>query len=253
MPKAKPTDFTEETRVLDGEAVKEERLEPVEVLGNEIPALDFDTVVHHLRRNNYDVTVSPNGESLDAEGEAGTKYLDVSALNDDAVQVEFKIDIDEAEARKGEEIENPEGYVDKVYGQVIDELVEREKKIERASENYVRNVLEEDKPVEKLENEFGFYGDTAGEVIDSYFGDTRPSDLFMNYAVHFELHPGETVDNERRNLEGKMPLHYAEKDWNSENDRNRLYLQRYLSKVLEKAGEELELSDDLKSYWQGLQ
>ena len=251
MPKARSTDFTEEFRMLDGEGVKEERLEPVEVSGNEIPALDFDTVVHHLRRNGYEVDVSPNGGSLDAEGARGTKHMDVSSLKDDAVQVEFSIDIEEAEEIRGEEIDNPEAYVEHVYGQIVDELVEREKKIERASENYVSNIFEYDNPVEQLESDFRKHGDDAEEVIDSYFGDMRPSELGLTYAMHFELHPGETVDNERRNLDGKMPLHDALNDEDAE-DRDRLYFQRYLRKVLEKADEREEISDELREYWPDL-
>jgi hypothetical protein len=237
--------------MLDGEGVKEERLEPVEASGNEIPALDFDTVVHHLRRNGYEVDVSPNGGSLDAEGARGTKHMDVSSLQDDAVQVEFSIDIEEAEEIRGEEIDDPEAYVEHVYGQIVDELVEREKKIERASENYVSNLFEYDNPVERLESDFQKHGDDAEEVIDSYFGDMRPSELGLTYAIHFEMHSGETVDNERRNLDGKMPLHDALKDEDTE-DRNRLYFQRYLRKVLEKADEREEISDELREYWPDL-
>ncbi|QKQ98944.1 hypothetical protein GKQ38_05530 [Candidatus Nanohaloarchaea archaeon] len=251
MPKARSVDFTEEFQMLNGEGVKEERLDPVEVSGNEIPALDFDTTVHHLRRNNYDVDVSPNGGSLDAEGQTGTKHLDISSLNDGAVQVKFSIDIEEAERRRDEEIEDPEAYVEKVYGQIVDELVEREEKIERASENYVSNLFEYDNPVEQLESDFKKHGDSAEEVIDSYFGDMRPSELGLTYAVHFELHPGETVDNERRNLDGKMPLYDALNDEDAE-DRDRLYFQRYLGKVLEKADERAEISDELREYWQDL-
>ena len=79
----------------------------------------------------------------------------------------------------------------------------------------------------------------------------RPSELGLTYAIHFELHSGETVDNERRNLDGKMPLHDALKDEDTE-DRNRLYFQRYLRKVLEKADEREEISDELREYWPDL-
>lgn len=252
MPQARSTDFTEEFRMLDGEGIKEERLEPVTASGNEIPALDFDTVVHHLRRNGYDVEVSPNGGSLDAEGARGTKHMDVSSLQDDAAQVEFSIDIEEAEEIRGEEIEDPEAYVEHVYGQIVDEMVEREKKIERASENYVSSLFEYENPVDRLESDFKKHGDDAEEVIDSYFGDMRPSELGLTYAMHFELHPGETIDNERRNLDGKMPLHDALKDSDKE-DRDRLYFQRYLGKVLEKADEKEDISDELRQYWSELE
>lgn len=239
--------------MLEGEGlgVKRERMNPVTASGSEIPPLDFDTVVHHLRRNGYDVTVSPNGGSLDAEGKTGTKHLDISSLEDDAVQIEFSMDIAEAERRREERIDRPEAYVEKVYGQIIDELVEREKKLERPSENYVSNLFEYSNPVERLESDFQKHGENAEEVIDSYFGDMRPSELGLNYAVHFELHSGETIDNERRNLEGKMPLHDALTSADAE-DRNRLYFQRYLEKVLEKADERQDISDELREYWQDL-
>jgi len=252
MPKARSTDFKEEFRLLDGKAVKEERLDPVEASGNKVPALDFDTFVHHLRRNGYDVQVSPNGGSLDAEGSKDTKEFDVSALEDDAVQVKFSIDIEEAESRRGQEIDNPEAYTDKVYSQIIDELVERERKIERASENYVSRIIDSDDPVKRLESDFSKHGEDGGEVVESYFGDMRPSELGLSYAVHFELHPGETVDNERRNLEGKMPLHYALKN-SDDKERNAVYFERYLGRVLEKADEEVGLSGELREYWQDLQ
>lgn len=253
MPKARSTDFTEEFRMLDGKGIKEERLEPVTASGNEIPALDFDTVVHHLRRNGYDVDVSPNGGSLDAAGEEeDTKYFDVSLLQDNAVQVQFSIDIEEAERRREERIDSPEAYVEHVYGQIVDEMVEREKKLERASENYVSKLFEHEDPVAQLESDFRKHGDTAKEVIDSYFGDMRPSELAMSYAVQFELHDGETIDNERRNLPGKKPLHDAFKD-DGLRDRNSLYFQRYLGKVLEKADEREDISDELRQYWSELE
>lgn len=251
MPEAKPVDFTEEFSMLDGEGVKEERLEPLEVLDNEIPALEFDTTVQHLRRNGYDVDVSPNGGSLDVEGQTGTKSLDISSLNDGAVQIEFSIDIDEAERRRGEEIEDPEAYVEKVYDQIVGELVDREKKLERAAENYVSGVFETGDPIEKLESDFRKHGDSPDEIVESYFGDMRPSELALNYAVHFELHPGETIENERRNLAGKTPLHYALKN-SRDRERNSLYLERYLDKVLQKADERGEISEELRDYWSDL-
>ncbi|MFB6145427.1 MAG: hypothetical protein ABEJ99_02885 [Candidatus Nanohaloarchaea archaeon] len=256
MPQAKPVDFGEEFDILDGKGTKEVRLEPVEVLGNEIPALDFDTTIQHLDRNGYHVEVHPNGGSADVEAWTDIKEFDISALRDDAVQVRFSMDMDEVNRRRMERgydpVDNPETYVGKVYDQIVGELVEREKKLERASENYVDSIFEsDDDPVERLEAEFRRLGDKSHDIVERYTGDMRMSDLIMNYAVHFELHPGETIDNERRNLEGKMPLHYALKD-DSLEDRNNLYLERYLEKVLEKAGEREELSPALKGYWQDL-
>lgn len=247
MPLARSTDFTEEFSLTDRKAIKEERMEPVEVLGEEIPPLDFNTMVYHLRRNGYDVKVSPNGGSLDAEGETGTKRIDLSSLKDDAVQIKYSIDIADIESRRDDPIDDPEKYLEKVYDQEIGELVEREKKLERASQNYVSSKFEAEDPVEKILSDFRKHGESCEEIVDSYFGDMRPSELGLNYAVHFELHQGETVENERRNLEGKMPLHYALEDEDTA-ERNRLYLERYLEKVLQKTGKRTELSDELKEY-----
>lgn len=252
MPKARSTDFTEEFRMLDGKGVKEERIEAVEASGNQVPPLDYDTTIQHLRRNGYEVNPSPNGGSLDVGANDDIKAFDISVLQDDAAQVEFSMDINEAERRRGDEIANPEAYVEKVYGQIVGELVEREKKLERASENYVSNLFDTSKtPIEDLEDDFNRHGDSADEIVDSYFGDMRPTELAMNYAVQFELHEGETVDNERRNLKGKMPVYDAMKDSDAR-DRDALYFQRFLGKVLEKADEREHLSDELRDYWQDL-
>ena len=252
MPKARSTDFDEEFRMLDGKGVKEQRLGAVDTSGNQIPPLDYDTTIQHLRRNGYDVNPFPNGGSRDVEAYDDIKEFDISVLEDDAVQVQFSMDIEEAEKRRGESIDNPEAYVEKVYGQIVGELVEREKKIERASENYVSNLFESsDDPISNLESDFQRHGDTAEEIVDSYFGDMRPSELAMTYSVHFELHPGESIDNERRNLKGKMPVHDALRD-DDARDRDALYFQRFLGKVLEKANERQEVSEDLKNYWQDL-
>lgn len=252
MPKARSTDFDEEFRMLDGKGVKEERIKAVEAAGNQIPPLDYDTTIQHLRRNGYEVKPSPNGGSRDVEAYDDVKSFDVSVFEDDDVQVEFSIDIEEAERRKGEEIGNPEAYVEKVYGQIVGELVEREKKVERASENYVSNLFESsESPVDDLEAEFRRLGDNADEIVDSYFGDMRTSELAMTYAVHFELHEGETIDNERRNLKGKMPVHDALRN-DDNRDRDALYFQRFLGKVLEKANDRQEIPDELRDYWQDL-
>lgn len=253
MPEAKPTDFTEEFHLLNGEGVKEERLEPVEVAGNTFSSLNFDTVIQHLRRNGYNVDVSPNGASKDLVAEADTKKFDISKLQDEAYQVEFSIEVDEIEKRSGDKIEDPEAYVENVYGQIIGELVEREKKLERASENYVSNVFEnEEDSIDGILKDFQKHGDAASDVINSYFGDMRPSELAMNYAVHFELHQGENVDNERRNLPGKMPLCDALNHDDFRN-RNSLYFRRYLGKVLEKADRRGNLNEELREYWPELE
>lgn len=252
MPQALPTDFTQDFEMLEGEGVKRKRINPVSTSeSKEIPPLDFETVIHHLRRNGYDVDISPNGQSLDAEAEGETKHVDISCLQDDAVQVEFSIDIEEAEEIRGQEIDDPEAYVEHVYGQIFDELVEREKKLEKASQNYVSKISGYPNTIERLESDFQKHGDDAEEIIESYFGSMRPSELGLAYALQFELYPGETVENERRNLEGKMPLHDTFKDEDIE-DRNRLYFQRYLEKVLEKTDEQQEISDELRDYWQDL-
>ena len=253
MPKARPVDFEEEFRMLEGEGVgvKEQRIEPLEISGNSISPLDFDTVVRHLRRNGYDVEVSPNGGSRDVTGDDEVKNFDISELNDQAYQVRFSMDIGEAERRRDEQISNPEAYVESVYSQIVDELVEREGNLERASQSYVSKVFEQDDPVGQIESDFMKHGDDAGEIIDSYFGDMRPSELALAYAVHFELHKGESVDNERRNLPGKMPLHDALRDEDAR-DRDSMYFGRYLEKVLQKAGERTELTDELKQYAQDL-
>lgn len=252
MPKAKPADFTREFRMENGRAFIEERKDPVEVLGTEIPALDFDTVVQHLSRNGYDVDVWPNGGSLDVEGETDTKKMDLSSFKDDSVQLEFSIDIEKLEERIDEEIDDPKQYFESFYDQIVGEMVEREKKLERAAENYVSKVFENDDPIKRIESDFRKYGEDVSEIVDSYFGDMRPSELALNYAVHFELHPGESVENERRNLEGKMPLHYALRR-SKERDKVGLHLERYLDKVLTKAEEREEISDELRDYWQDLE
>ena len=252
MPKARSQDFTEEFRMLDGKGIKEQRLDAVDVLGNEISPMDYDTTINHLRRNGYDVDPSPNGGSRDVEAYDDVKGFDISVLNDGAVQIEFSMDIEEAERRREESIDNPEAYVEKVYGQIVGELVEREKKLERASQNYVSNRFESsDNPIEDIEGDFRKHGDSVDEIVDSYFGDMRPSELAMNYAVQFELHEGENIGNERRNLEGKMPVHDALTD-EDKMDRDRLYFERFLGKVLEKANERQKVSERLKEYGKDL-
>lgn len=259
MPQAKSTEFNEEFNMLEEErtGVKEERLEPVEVLGNEIRPLNYGTVVQHLRRHFEEeidgdsVILSPNGGSKDAEAFDAVKEIDLSIFHDDAAQVKLAVDIEEAERRRDEEIGNPEAYVEKIYGQIVDELVERERKLEKAAENYVSNVFNYENPVDRLESDFEKHGGDLEEVINSYFGEMRPSELGLAYAIQFELSPNESVDDERRDLEGKIPLHDALTSEDAEN-RNRLYFQRYLEKVLEKTDEREEISDELREYWQDL-
>jgi hypothetical protein len=80
----------------------------------------------------------------------------------------------------------------------------------------------------------------------------RPSDLGINYAVHFELYPGETADQDLTELEGKMPLTDA-LGGQSKRERDSLYLKRFLGKVLEKTDERKEISGELEEYWEQLQ
>lgn len=254
MPQVKPKGFGEEFRTEGELAIKEQRIEPREVLGNEIQPLDFNTITDHLRRNNYDVKISPNGGSIDAIGEDEIKELDILFLPDGAVQAQFSMNMAEIESRREESIDNPEAYIDSVYSQVVDELVERETKLERAAENYVQRRFEEEDSVEKILNDFQKHGETSREIQDSYFGDMRPSELMMTYAVQFERWPGEG-NLDRADMEGKIPLEYTLKSEDTE-QRNKLYLGRYLGKVIEKTGEQLEdtseMPQELKQYWQQL-
>lgn len=254
MPEAKSKGFDKDFKTKDNFAIKEQRIEPKEILGNEIQPLDFDTIVEHLRRNNYELEISPNGGSIDAIGKDEIKEIDISILPDGAVQAQFSMDMSEIESRKGETIDDPEAYLESVYSKVIDELIERETRLERAAETYVKNRFEEEDSIEKILSDFQKHGETSSEITSSYFGDMRPSQLMMTYAVQFERWTGEE-DLNRSGMDGKIPLEYALESDELEK-RNKTYLRKYLKRVVEKTDERLgetsETPKELKEYWQQL-
>lgn len=213
------------------------------------PALDYDTLVEHLERHSYNPVKSPGGSTRDVSGikEGMSFRISVHDKNypeehdlKDIVQLEFSANMDR--------YDNPEHVFQKVTEDVVVELLNRERKLNRAVDHYVHEILkEQDDPNEMLETELGFYGDTVDTVAEKYFEGSRRSELFNAYASEFEIGSEQSVMNRRSEMPGLMPLADALKNEDLK-QRNKSYLKRFVGEVIESAVQEFGETETLTDY-----
>lgn len=207
--------------------------------------LDFNTIWEHSNRQGYDIEPYPNGNSRDLEVENGNINFTVENYSDGKTVLEMDFE---------DKITDIEAYMKQSVDQWLGEIIRREQKAYRAATNYVNRFLPEEarkkdlSESEVLERDLDFSG---GDSLSRFHEDYRsgpPNDISLSYASEFELWPFEKASMDSSDLPGKMPS--GDEQENPDlRPRNDLYQRKFLEAIIEEAGQEYGVDEEIQRRW----
>lgn len=214
-----------ELRDLDVEELEDVRAEeypPQEFAGEKVPALEVDTAIEHLDRQEEEYeSIRNEEEGVRVKADLGSgHYLEV--LNNEGV-------------KKGETrvvLGSENGGADTHYDSRFRTLVQREKKSRKAAEWAVNLMEDEGEDVWEVFRE-QLDGRSFEEAAANNFTDGMSfGPLERPYNFMFELKPGQDIDSDRvKEYEGEMPG----AEYQDEVSKYRYWFTKYLSNVAEEA------------------
>lgn len=220
--------------------LEERTFETEEFAGKQVHALEADTAVEHLERQdeNY-VRIGNNLEGPEVKADLGSGYY-FELLNRGGGEKSGETEIRVAsETGQGSET---------VYESRFDTLVKRERKSRKAAEMAVAKMEEEGDVWDVFRQQLD--GRNFKEAAEDNFRDGVNFDaITVPYSFLFELKPWQDIDSDRiKEYEGEMPG--GEYGDESEIEKYHYWFQKYLSNVAELAAYRSgEVDRDIGRIW----